>query len=105
MLLYKADSMKGGLLRLLFLVSTIFVLAAPDNPDALQSRDRSMSRQNRLLDSVVAKKRGKLLRKEETVITPAGPIPKENVHQVAPNEAVRRNQDGTYSIVPRTNSE
>jgi hypothetical protein len=39
---------------------------------------------------------------EELVITPAGPVLKKNVHQVAPNQAVRRNQDGTYTIVPKT---
>lgn len=37
--------------------------------------------------------------KRDLVITPAGPIPKENVHPVGPNEIVRRNADGTYTIV------
>ena len=38
--------------------------------------------------------------KSDLVITPAGPIPKENVHPVGPNEIVRRNEDGTYTIFP-----
>jgi hypothetical protein len=38
--------------------------------------------------------------KSDLVITPAGPLPKENVHPVGPNEVVRRNEDGTYTIVP-----
>jgi hypothetical protein len=36
----------------------------------------------------------------DLVITPAGPMPKESVHPVRPNEAVRRNPDGAYSVVP-----
>ena len=42
--------------------------------------------------------------KEEFVITPAGPVRKENVHRVGPDEAVRRNEDGTYRIVPKPDS-
>jgi hypothetical protein len=42
--------------------------------------------------------------REEFVITPAGPVRKENVHRVGPDEAVRRNEDGTYTIVPKTDS-
>ena len=42
--------------------------------------------------------------KRDLVITPAGPIPKENVHPVGPNEIVRRNADGTYTIVPISKS-
>jgi hypothetical protein len=41
---------------------------------------------------------------EDLVITPAGPMRKKNVRQVAPNQAVRRNKDGTYTIVPNTDS-
>jgi len=41
--------------------------------------------------------------KRDLVITPAGPMPKENVHPVKPNEIVRRNEDGTYTIVPNPN--
>ena len=37
----------------------------------------------------------------ETVITPGGPIPKDMVHPVGPDEMVIRNPDGTYSIVPK----
>ena len=42
---------------------------------------------------------------EELVITPAGPVLKKNVHQVEPNQAVRRNKDGSYTIVPKTDSQ
>jgi hypothetical protein len=42
------------------------------------------------------KKKGKL------VITPGGPRPAEQVHRVEPGQIVRRNPDGTYSIVPET---
>ena len=38
--------------------------------------------------------------KRDLVITPAGPIPKEEVHLVKPGEIVRRNEDGTYTIIP-----
>jgi len=38
-------------------------------------------------------------KKLDQVITPGGPRPKDQVHSVKSGEAVRRNQDGTYSIV------
>jgi hypothetical protein len=38
---------------------------------------------------------------QNLVITPAGPMPKENVHRVGPNEEVRRQKDGSLVIVPR----
>ncbi len=41
---------------------------------------------------------------ENLVVTPAGLVQKKNVHQVGPNQAVRRNEDGTYTIVPKTGS-
>jgi hypothetical protein len=37
----------------------------------------------------------------DLVITPAGPRPKDRVRAVRPNEAVRRNPDETYTIVPK----
>jgi len=37
----------------------------------------------------------------DLVITPGGMVRRNNVHPVAPNQAVR-NKDGTLSIVPRT---
>ena len=37
--------------------------------------------------------------KDDMVITPAGPVRKENVHRVGPDEVVRRNQDGEYTVV------
>lgn len=36
----------------------------------------------------------------DLVITPAGPRPRDRVHGVRPNEAVRRIRDGTYAVVP-----
>ncbi len=42
---------------------------------------------------------------EDLVITPAGPVRKKNVHKVGPDQAVRRNKDGTYTIVPKTDSQ
>jgi len=41
-------------------------------------------------------------KKKGKVITPAGPRPAEQVHRVRPGKTVRRNPDGTYSIVPET---
>lgn len=39
--------------------------------------------------------------KDDLVITPAGPVPKERVSRVGPNQIVRRNKDGTYTIVDK----
>jgi hypothetical protein len=39
--------------------------------------------------------------KQDLVITPRGPMPRDKVHRVGPGEVVRRNQDGTYSVVPQ----
>jgi hypothetical protein len=36
----------------------------------------------------------------DLVITPAGPRPRDSVHAVRPNEVVRRNPDGTHTVVP-----
>ncbi len=38
--------------------------------------------------------------KDDVVITPAGPMPKDKVREVKPGEAVRQNEDGTVTIVP-----
>jgi hypothetical protein len=38
--------------------------------------------------------------KKDLVITPGGPRPKDQVRLVKPGEAVRRNTDGTYTIIP-----
>jgi len=43
-------------------------------------------------------------KKLDQVITPGGPRPKDQVHSVKSGEAVRRNQDGTYSIVSTHNT-
>jgi hypothetical protein len=42
---------------------------------------------------------------DQLVITPAGPMQKKNVHEVGPNQVVRRNKDGTYTIAPKTDSQ
>jgi hypothetical protein len=36
----------------------------------------------------------------DLVITPAGPRPRDSVHAIRPNEVVRRNPDGTYTVAP-----
>lgn len=38
--------------------------------------------------------------KSDLVITPGGPRPADQVHTVEPGQKVRRNPDGTYSIIP-----
>jgi hypothetical protein len=39
-------------------------------------------------------------KKNNLVITPGGPRPREQVHPVGPGEVLRRNPDGTYTVVP-----
>jgi hypothetical protein len=39
-------------------------------------------------------------KKDDLVITPEGPRPRKKVHHVRPGQAVRQNEDGTYTIVP-----
>lgn len=41
-------------------------------------------------------------KKDNIVITPGGPRPADQVHPVGPGQVVRRNPDGTYSVVPDT---
>ena len=36
---------------------------------------------------------------EEVVITPAGPVSKDQVHPVGPGETIRRNPDGSYTVI------
>jgi hypothetical protein len=38
-------------------------------------------------------------RTEDTVITPAGRLPRDRVTHVPPGHHIRRNDDGTYSII------
>lgn len=38
--------------------------------------------------------------RRDTIITPAGPLPREKVHQVRPGEVVRRKEDGSLIIEP-----
>jgi hypothetical protein len=42
--------------------------------------------------------------KDDIVITPGGPRPRDQVRPVRPGEAVRQNQDGTYTIMPKNGS-
>jgi hypothetical protein len=37
--------------------------------------------------------------KDDLVITPAGPVRRDKVNPVGPGEAVRRNEDGSYTVV------
>lgn len=37
----------------------------------------------------------------KSVITPAGPMPKDNVHPVGPDEEVLRKKDGSLEVVPK----
>jgi hypothetical protein len=39
--------------------------------------------------------------KDDLVITPGGPRRRDQVHHVGPGEAVRQNEDGTYTVVPK----
>jgi len=39
---------------------------------------------------------------DDMVITPGGPRPKDKVHPVGPGEAIRRNEDGSYTVVRQT---
>jgi hypothetical protein len=39
--------------------------------------------------------------KNNVVITPAGPVPKDKVRRVGPGEMVRRNADGSHEVVPK----
>jgi len=36
---------------------------------------------------------------QETVVTPAGRLPKDQVMHVGPGQSIRRNPDGTYTII------
>jgi hypothetical protein len=38
--------------------------------------------------------------KKDLVITPGGPRPKDQVHALKPGEALRQNEDGSFTIVP-----
>lgn len=38
-------------------------------------------------------------KQEDLVITPGGPRPRDHVHPVGPGETVRRNPDGTFTVV------
>jgi hypothetical protein len=67
-----------------------------------QQGDRLMPRQDHSADQDPTEKLNDSPSKDEMVITPAGPVRRENVHPVSPNEVVRRDRDGSYMITPRT---
>jgi hypothetical protein len=69
---------------------------------ALKSGDDGMAKEHKMGKQDTDKHSPTL--NENLVVTPAGLVQKKNVHQVGPNQAVRRNQDGTYTIVPKTGS-
>jgi hypothetical protein len=51
--------------------------------------------------SVPSDKDGSGNKPDDIVITPGGPRRRDQVHPVGPGETVRRNQDGTYTVVPK----
>lgn len=48
----------------------------------------------------MGKKTQRLSQPKDSVITPGGPRPKDQVRLIQSDEAVRRNKDGTYTVVP-----
>ena len=48
----------------------------------------------------MGKKQKRPSKKDDLVITPGGPRPKDQVRIVKPGEALRRNEDGTFTVVP-----
>ncbi|MFY9988911.1 MAG: hypothetical protein WAK31_29425 [Chthoniobacterales bacterium] len=72
------------------------------NPLITQYGEKAMPRRAATDGSGKANKSDPQKDKGDVVITPAGPMPKENVHKVGPNEVVRRNDDGTYTIVRKS---
>jgi hypothetical protein len=100
------DGVLPRLFALLLLVPyMVWVQHQTGTPTFPQPGDRLMPRQDRPIDSQAVDRPHKPSCKEGVVITPAGPVCKEKVHRVGPNDAVRRNPDGTYTIVPRKSSE
>jgi hypothetical protein len=63
-----------------------------------------MPRQDRSSDQDATEQLNDSPGKDELAITPAGPVRRENVHPVSPNDVVRRELDGSYMITPRTDS-
>jgi hypothetical protein len=39
--------------------------------------------------------------KDDLVITPGGPRPRDQVRRVRPGEVLRQNKDGTFSVIPK----
>jgi hypothetical protein len=42
--------------------------------------------------------------KDDLVVTPGGPRRRDQIRHLRPGEALRQNEDGTYSIVPADDS-
>jgi len=43
-------------------------------------------------------------KKDDLVVTPGGPRPRDQTHHVGPGETIRRNDDGTFTVVPKDGS-
>jgi hypothetical protein len=79
------------------------VVTTAVNPLIVHYGEKAMPRRATNDESEKANKSDPQKDKGDVVITPAGPMPKEKVHRVGPNEVVRRNDDGTYTIVRKSN--
>jgi hypothetical protein len=97
-----SSSRRDALMKPTLLILTATIAAAPGVAQTAASPhpgDTQMSGNQRDNDTGTAGKKPKS--KDDTVLTPAGPVRKENVHPVAPNEEVRRDKDGNLVVVPR----
>ena len=92
-------------MKVTFFVVLVLTAAAgcPSLAGAAQPGDGRMTKEHKTVEPMT--KKPVPPPGEDLVITPAGPVPKENVHQIGPNQAVRRNPDGSYTIVPKTASQ
>jgi hypothetical protein len=77
------------------------VLISPESSISIESSAPTQSRQEpRSILLVASEERPAKGKKDDLVITPEGPRPRNKVHHVRPGQAVRQNDDGTYTIVP-----
>jgi hypothetical protein len=96
--------MKNRRLQQLFCVLTGAALLTQTNPDAtaVESSDMKQNAPNPAGGSAPADKHSEKPEEgSDLVRTPAGPMRKGNVHEVGPNDEVRRQENGTYVVVPR----
>jgi len=70
-------------------------------PSAQRAGESQMAQDDRTTET--DKNKQKSTGKPDMVNTPAGPVPRERVHEVKPGEVLRRNKDGTYTKVPKSN--